>query len=221
MKTDEEILREGRVIAGHDDQKLIVLNGQVYPFWHKNMRNPLDPWLLLDSICKLGSNNDDADVVYWARKILNTVREASRIRNSGYSIVTKYKSGSPRAIIDTTTNNVIILGELCTRKELILPILSVQLVDDDYRQENVEAWRKRRFSAPIRYNCEYSKGSWENDGTGPDCTWKRRTIETWSLWGDKFSIIREEENRWDKLVQDQKFGVSGREYFRREESDED
>lgn len=221
MKTDEEILREGKVIAGYGDHKLIVLNGQVYPFWGKAMRNPLDPWSLLDAICKEGSNNSNADVVYWARKILNTVREASKIRSSGYSIVTRYKSGSPRAIIDTATNNVIILGELCTRKELILPILSVQLSDDDYRQENVEAWRKRRFSVPIRYNCEYSKNSWENDGSGPDRTWKRRTIETWSLYGEEFSIIREEENRLDKPVQDQKFGVSGREYFRREESDED
>jgi hypothetical protein len=216
MKTDVEILREGKVIAGYGDHKLVVLNGQVYPFWGKNMRNPLDPWTLLDAICKEGSNNSNADVVYWARKILNTVREASKIRSSGYSIVTKYKSGSPRAIIDTATNNVIILGELCTRKELILPILSVQLSDDDYRQENVEAWRKRGFSVPIRYNCEYSKGSWENDGTGPDCTWKRRTIETWSLRGEEFSIIREEENRSDSRP-----GTSGREYFRREESDED
>jgi hypothetical protein len=82
MKTDEEILREGRIIAGYDDHKLIVLNGQLYPFWGKNMRNPLDPWTLLDSICKLGSNNESADTVHWARKILNTVREANKIRNS-------------------------------------------------------------------------------------------------------------------------------------------
>jgi hypothetical protein len=214
MKTDEEILREGRIIAGYDDHKLIVLNGQLYPFWRKNMRNPLDPWYLLDSICKLGSNNESADTVHWARKILNTVREANKIRNSGYSIVTKYKSGSPRAIIDTSTNNVIILGELCTRKGLILPILSVQLSDDDYRQENVEVWRKRGFSAPLRYDCEYSKNSWENDGSGPDRTWKRRTIETWSLWGDKFSIIREEAYTANADSVE-------REYFRREESDED
>lgn len=214
MKTDEEILREGRVIAGYDDHKLIVLNGQLYPFWRKYMRNPLDPLTLLDSICKLGSNNESADTVYWARKILNTVREANKIRNSGYSIVTKYKSGSPRAIIDTSTNNVIILGELCTRKGLILPILSVQLSDNDYRQENVEVWRKRGFSAPLRYDCEYSKNSWENDGSGPDRTWKRRTIETWSLWGDKFSIIREEAYTANADSVE-------REYFRKEESDED
>lgn len=214
MKTDEEILREGRVIAGHDDQKLIVLNGQLYPFWRKNMQNPLDPRELLYSICKEGSNDANADVVYWARKILNTVREASRIRNYGYSIVTKYKSGSPRAILETTTNNVIILGELCTRKGLILPILSVQLSDDDYRQGNVEVWRKRGFSAPLRYDCEYSKNSWENDGSGPDRTWKRRTIETWSLYDEKFSIIREEENSSNSKPVE-------REYFRREESDED
>lgn len=216
MKTDEEILREGRVIAGHGECKLVLLNGQIYPFRYNRMVNPLDPKLLLCSICEEGSNNADADVVYWARKILNTVREASKIRSSGYSIVTKYKSGSPRAIIDTATNNVIILGEFCTRKELILPILSVQLSDDNYRQENVEAWRKRGFSVPIGYHCEYRKNSWENDGSGPDRTWKRRTIETWSLYGEEFSIIREEENRSDSRP-----GTSGREYFRREESDED
>ena len=214
MKTDIEILREGKVIAGYDDHRLVVLNGQVYPFWGKNMRNPLDPSELLHSICREGCNDVNADTVYWARKILNTVREANKIRNSGYSIVTKYKSGSPRAIIDTSTNNVIILGELCTRKGLILPILSVQLSDDDYRQENVEVWRKRGFSAPLRYDCEYSKNSWENDGSGPDRTWKRRTIETWSLWGDKFSIIREEAYTANADSVE-------REYFRKEESDED
>lgn len=180
------------MLAGHGDSKLVLFNGQIYPFMYNRMVNPLDPRELLYSICKEGSNNADADVIYWARKILNTVREASKIRSCGYSIVTKYKSGSPRAIIDTSTNNVIILGELCTRKGLILPIFSVQLADNDYRQENVEVWRKKGFWAPQRYNCEYSKNSWENDGSGPDYSWKRRTIETWSLYAEKFSIIREE-----------------------------
>lgn len=192
MKTDEEIYREGRAIAGHGDDKLIILNGQAYPFRYKRMLNPLDPLNLLRSICGEGSNEAGTEAVYWARKVLNTVREASKIRNGGYSIVTKHKSGSPRVIINTATNDVIILGELCARKELILPILSVQLADDDYRQMNIDVWMKREFVDPPRYICEYSKNSWENDGSGPDYTWKRRTIETWSLWGEKFSIIREE-----------------------------
>lgn len=213
MKTDIEILREGKVIAGYEDHKLVVLNGQVYPFWGKNMRNPLDPRELLDSICKEGSNDANADVVYWVRKILNTVREASKIRNNGYSIVTKHKNGSPRAIIDTPTDNVIILGELCARKELILPILSVQLADDDYRQENIDVWRKRGFHRPRRCDCVYSKNSWENDGSIPDYSWKRRTIETWSLYGDGHSIIREEAYTAD--------GESvEHEYFRREISED-
>lgn len=192
MKTDIEILREGKVIAGHGDSKLVLFNGQIYPFRYNRMVNPLDPELLLLSICKEGSNDANADVVYWARKILSTVREASKIRNGGYSIVTKHKNGSPRAILEAATDNVIILGDLCARKGFILPILSVQLADDDYRQENIDAWRKRDFHCPRRYDCEYSKNYWENDGSGPDYTWKRRTIETWSLWGEKFSIIREE-----------------------------
>ena len=192
MKTDIEILRDGKVIAGYGDHRLVVLNGQVYPFWRKSMQNPLDPRELLYSICREGSNYVNADTVYWARKILNTIREASRIRGCGYSVVTKYKSGSPRTILDTSTNNVIILGELCAKKELILPILSVQLADDDYRQESIVEWRKRDFHCPVRYNCEYSKNSWENDGSGPDRTWRRRTIETWSLYGEGFSIIKEE-----------------------------
>lgn len=202
------------MIAGYDEHKLVVLDGQVYPFWCKNMRNPLDPRELLYSICKEGSNNANADVVYWARKILNTVREANKIRNSGYSIVTKYKSGSPKAILETATDNIIILGELCARKGLILPILSVQLADDDYKQGNVDVWRKKDFRSPVRYPCDYSKNSWENDGMGPDRTWKRRTIETWSLYDEKFSIIREEENTSNSKPVE-------REYFRREESDED
>ena len=192
MKTDIEIYKEGKVIAGHGNHRLIVLNGQIYPFWGKNMRNPLDPVGLLLAMCEEGSNDANPGTVYWARKILNTVREASKIRDCGYSIVNKYKSGSPKAILESATDNVIILGELCARKELILPILSVQLADDDYRQENIPVWRKRNFHRPCRYNCNYSKNTWENDGSAPDRTWKRRTIETWSLWGEKFSIIREE-----------------------------
>lgn len=192
MKTDIEIYREGQVIAGHGDYSLIVLNGQVYPFRGNNMLNPLDPFKLLNSICNEGSNDANSGTVYWARKILNTVHEASRIRDCGYSVVTKYKSGSPKAIMESATDNVIILGELCKRKDLILPVLSVQLADDDYRQENIPVWRKRNFHRPYRYDCKYSKNTWENDGSTPDLTWTRRTIETWSLWGDKFSIIREE-----------------------------
>lgn len=209
MKTDIEIAKEGIVIAGYKDHSLIVFNGQVYPFWGNYMQNPLDPWELLNSICNEGYNDANADVVYWARKILNTVREASRIRSGGYSIVTKHKNGSPRVVIDTSTNNVIILGELCAKKELILPILSVQLADDDYRQESIDAWRERDFHRPRRYDCEYSKNSWENDGSAPDYAWKRRTIETWSLYGEGFSIIKEEAYTVD--------GESvEHEYFRRE-----
>lgn len=209
MKTDIEILREGKVIAGYEDHRLVVLNGQVYPFWGNNMLNPLDPRELLYSICREGSNDANEDTVYWARKILNTVREASKIRNSGYSIVTRHKSGSPRAVLDTSTNSVIILGELCAKKELILPILSVQLADDDYRQESISEWRKRDFHCPVRYDCEYSKNSWENDGSGPDYSWKRRTIETWSLYGEGFSIIKEEAYTTDADSVEH-------EYFRRE-----
>lgn len=209
MKTDIEILREGKVIAGYEDHRLVVFNGRVYPFLGKVMQNPLDPRVLLNSICKEGSNDANADVVYWARKILNTIREASKIRNSGYSIVTKHEHGSPRTVIDASTDKVIILGELCAKKELILPILSVQLADDDYRQESISEWRKRDFHCPARYDCEYSKNSWENDGSGPDYSWKRRTIETWSLYGEGFSIIREEAYTAD--------GDSvEHEYFRRE-----
>ena len=192
MKTDIEIYREGQVIAGHGDYRLIVLNGQVYPFRGKNMLNPLDPFQLLNSICNEGSNDANPGTVYWARKILNTVLEASRIRDCGYSVVTKYKSGSPKAILESATDNVIILGELCKRKDLLLPVMSVQLADGDYRQENIPVWRKRNLHRPCRYDCKYSKNTWENDGSTPDHTWTRRTIETWSLWGDKFSIIREE-----------------------------
>lgn len=214
MKTDEEIYREGRVIAGHGSYKLIILNGQIYPFIGKHMLNPLDPLSLLRSICEEGSNEAGTEAVYWAKKILNTVREASKIRNGGYSIVTKHRSGSPRAILETATNNVIILGELCARKELILPILSVQLADDDYRQNDIDVWMKREFVDPQRYTCKYSKNSWENDGSGPDYSWKRRTIETWTISLERFSIIREEaytENA-DSVEH---------EYFRREISEDE
>ena len=196
MKTDEEIFEEGNVIAGHGSDEhyrsLVILNGQAYPFLGTKMLNPLDPVVLLCSICQADDNDGSNEVIDWARRICNTVQEAWRIRSSGYSIVTRYKSGAPRVVLDAVTNKVIILGEHCAQKGLILPILSTQLADAEYRQDSVDAWKERGFVAPPKYDVHHTTSSWDDPDIGPEYTWKRRTLETWTFGGYHFSIIREE-----------------------------
>lgn len=226
MKTDEEIFEEGKAIAGHGPDEnyrsLVILKGQAYPFLGTKMLNPLDPVELLCSICQVDENDESDEVVHWARCICNTVQEAWRIRRSGYSIITRYKSGAPRVVLDAVTNNVIILGELCSKKGLILPILSTQLADAEYRQDNVAVWKERGFVAPPKYDVHHNVSSWDDPDIEPECSWKRRTLETWEFGGYRFSIIKVEAELMDVSDSDSRdFDYEGveDEYFRLEKEE--
>lgn len=226
MKTDDEIFEEGNEIADHGDgenyRSLKILNGQAYPFMGTKMLNPLDPVILLCSICQVGDNCESDEVVDWVRRICKTVQEAWRIRRSGYSIVTRYKSGAPRVILDAVTNNVIILGEVCSKKGLILPILSTQLADSEYKQENVAVWKERGFTTPPKYDVWHNVSSWDVPDIEPEYTWMRRTTETWAFGGYCFSIIKVEAELMEVSDSDNRdFDYEGveDEYFRLEKEE--
>lgn len=227
MKTDEEILEEGVDIAGYGNgenyHRLIISNGQIYPFLGGKMLNPLDPVALLCSICQVGENDDTDEVIDWATRICKTVEEAYKIRSRGYSIVTRQKSGAPRVILDSVTNNVIILGELCSKKGLILHILSTQLADDNYRQDNIAVWKERGFETPQKYDVSHSVSTWDDPDVGMDYTWRQRTLESWTFGGYCFSIIKEEAEMMEVSSRDDRdFDYEGveEEYFRIEYSED-
>lgn len=198
MKTDEEIFNDDVTCIGNPFntneglRSLLLLDGHVYPFIDTHMLNPLDPVALLLSIVGVGENTGDDKAMEWASKICRTVHEAWRIRKSGYSIVTRYKSGSPRVVLDKVTNKVIILGELASSKNLILSILSTQLSDNGYEQSNVEAWKERGFTTPEKYDVSYCTSTWEDPNPGFGYIYKTRTLKSWHFGGYGFYFIKEE-----------------------------
>lgn len=198
MKTDEEIFNDADTDIGNPFEtkeglrSLLLSNGHAYPFIGKRMLNPLDPVTLLLSIVEVDENTDDDRAMEWAYRICRTVHEAWRIRKSGYSIVTRYKSGAPRVVLDKVTNKVIILGELASSNRLILPILSTQLADNGYEQANVEAWKERGFTTPEKYDVRYRTSTWEDPDPGFGYNYKTRTLESWHFGGYGFYFIKEE-----------------------------
>ena len=123
-------------------------NGSIYPFCNGKMLNPLDP---VELLCCMGSGYDDR-AIETAKKICRTVDMASKLRKEGYTIITRYKSGAPKAILESKTDNVLILGDLAKRENLLLPILSTQLADEQYDQSSVDAWKERGFNTPQKYD---------------------------------------------------------------------
>lgn len=198
MKTDEEIFNGDVSCIGNPFdtreglRSLLLFNGHIYPYIDKHMLNPLDPVELLLSIVKVDDNTDDDKAMEWAYRICRTVHEAWRIRKSGYSIVTRHKSGAPRVVLDKVTNKVIILGELASTDKLILPILSTQLADDKYEQANVEAWKERGFTTPEKYDVRFSTSTWEDPDPGFGYNYKTRTLKSWHFGGYGFYFIKEE-----------------------------
>ena len=150
---DQTILEEGHEVgAGNDplyrNSFVMSYNGSLYPFCNGKMLNPLDP---VELLCCLGSGHDDR-AIETAMKICRTVDRAFELRKDGYSIITRYKSGAPKAILENKTNNVLILGDLAKKENLLLPILSTQLADEQYDQSSVDAWKERGFKTPRKYD---------------------------------------------------------------------
>ena len=230
MKTDEEIFNDddATCIGNPFDTKeglrsLLMLNGHVYPFIDKHMLNPLDPVALLLSIVDVDEDIDDDGAMEWAYKICRTVHEAWRIRKSGYSVVTRHKSGAPRVVLDKVTDKVIILGELASSNNLILPILSTQLADNVYEQSNVEAWKERGFITPEKYDVRYRTSTLEDQDPGPWYNYNTRTVESWHFGGYGFYFIKEESEVTEISDDDDRdFDYVGeaREYFRIENDKE-
>lgn len=150
---DQTILEEGHEVGtGNDplymDSFVMSYNGSLYPFCNGVMLNPLDPVVLLSCI---GSGHDDR-AIETAMKICRTVDMASKLRKEGYTIITRYKSGAPKAILESKTNNVLILGDFAKKENILLPILSTQLADEQYDQSGVDVWKERGFKTPRKYD---------------------------------------------------------------------
>lgn len=149
---DQTILEEGHEVGTGNDPLyrnsfVMSYNGSLYPFFNGKMLNPLDP---VELLCCMGSGYDER-AFKTAEKICHTVDMASKLRENGYTIITRYKSGAPKAILESKTNNVLILGDLAKKENILLPILSTQLADEHYDQSSVDAWKERGFKAPRKY----------------------------------------------------------------------
>ena len=229
MKTDEEIFDNADADIGNPFKTkegmrcLLLSNGYAYPFIGKRMLNPLDPVELLLSIVDVDEDIDDDKAMEWAYKICRTVHEAWRIRKSGYSVVTRHKSGAPRVVLDKVTDKVIILGELASSNNLILPILSTQLADNGYEQSNVEAWKERGFVTPEKYDVRYRTSTFEDPDPEPWFNYNTRTVESWHFGGYGFYFFKDESESTEISNDDDRdFDYVGdvREYFRIEKDKE-
>lgn len=194
---DQTILQEGHEVgAGNDplyrDSVVISYNGSLYPFRNGKMLNPLDP---VELLCCLGTGYDDR-AIETARKICRTVNMASQLRKNGYSIITRYKSGAPKAILESKTNNVLILGDLAKKENILLPILSTQLADEHYDQSSVDAWKERGFKAPRKYDI-VEKTSDVRPGVGEEWDELESQILSYKFGDIRVSFIHTEGERKD------------------------
>lgn len=189
-------------------------NGSLYPFRNGKMLNPLDP---VELLCCLGSGHDDR-AIETAMKICRTVDRAFELRKDGYSIITRYKSGAPKAILENKTNNVLILGDLAKKENLLLPILSTQLADEQYDQSSVDAWKERGFKTPRKYDIvdkacnvnQWEGGNWD-EVEYQELRYKIDDIcVSFTHTERERREVSEDENRdWDyEYVEDDYLGIS-------------
>lgn len=216
---DQTILEEGHEVgAGHQtlyrNSFVMSYNGSLYPFCNGKMLNPLDPVELLRCI---GSGHDDR-AIETAKKICRTVDMASKLRENGYTVITRYKSGAPKAILESKTNNVLILGDLAKKENLLLPILSAQLADEQYDQSSVDAWKDRGFKTPRKYDI-VDKTSYVRPGVGEEWDEIESQVSSYKFGGICISFVHTEGERrvvsddedrdWDyEYVEDDYLGVS-------------
>lgn len=169
MKSDLYIYENGEhlhsesdsEVSHYKDGSLVQLDGCYYPYRDQIMQNPLDPANLL--LCapvfvedSCSDEDSDGKGTEFVERVLNTLLHATDLREKGYKISTAYNSGAPRAIIQNGTENTIILGEYSKTHGLLLPLLSTQLADSRYRQENIDVWKERGFTTPPKYKCYVS-----------------------------------------------------------------
>jgi len=220
MKTEEEILKEGRFLGDNTfgtGYFAVICDGNIYPFRKTRavggekpsvkMLNPLDPVVLLS--CLDRTNPECLDM---ALEICETLMEVSSIRRKGYTIATRYKSGAPRAIIEKDTNNVIILGDRAKRMCIMLPILSTQLADDSYDQANISVWKERGFKTPLKYSIEHSHGEYAvEEGEWQSTRNVDRTVDSYRIGNISVCFVHVEGETTD-VTEDEDAG-DGRKWF--------
>ena len=189
---DQTILEEGYGVgAGNDslyrNSFVMSYNGSLYPFCNGKMLNPLDP---VELLCCMDSGYDDR-AIETAKKICRTVYMASKLRKEGYTIITRYKSGAPKTILESKTDNVLILGDLAKKENLLLPILSTQLADEQYDQSSVDAWKERGFKTPRKYDI-VDKTSYVMSGAGEDLDEVESQVTNYKFGGICVSFVHAE-----------------------------
>lgn len=201
MKTDEEILREGRFLGDNTFGNgcfAVICDGNIYPFIKTRtfgaespsvkMLNPLDPIVLLSCL-----DQTNPECIDMALRICETLLEVSKIKRKGYTIATRYKSGAPRAVVEKDTNNIIILGDRAKRMGIMLPILSTQLADDSYDQANVSVWKEHGFNTPPKYPIEHAHGTYAvEEGERSDTYNVDRTIDSYKIGNIVVCFVHEE-----------------------------
>ena len=136
-------------------------SGGLYPFVSKGMLNPLDPVNLI--LCwHLGVDFSGCDS--GVETVLDTMLAVTRCRKTGFTVMTRYKSGAARTVkLDDGTEKVVILGDYAKEKRLILPILSTQL-SDKYDQSSIPLWSSLGFRTPPHYGICCNENTYSVDG---------------------------------------------------------
>lgn len=150
------------------DSFVMKYSGGLYPFQGGNLLNPLDPlnlilsWEIINDDTGLEDGSDE-DREF--ERVLDTMLAVTSFRKRKYEIITRYKSGAARAIkLLDGSDKVVILGDYARDNGgLILPILSTQL-SDNYRQEDIPAWKEFGFRTPPHYEICTSEQDYRVDG---------------------------------------------------------
>lgn len=195
MKSEDELLKEVKKAYGYGSG-LLLSDGYLFPFKDGHLVNPLDVLELIEA-ARAGSTYEAQCLM---STVIRTCEEATKLRDKGYEIIARSRSGCPRVI--SADGFVTILPDYASNKGLYLPILSTQLADEQWLQNKVTPWDKYGFQNPrkvdmrkISYNSHdrwdveksttvYSVGSgkrltvgWVSEGLGKLCD----TYYTFSL----------------------------------------
>lgn len=144
MKSEDELLKEVMKAYGSSKSGLLLSDGYLFPFKDGHLVNPLNPFDLIVAV--RANSTYEAQCVM--ATVIRTCEEATRIRDKGYDIIARSRSGCPRVI--NSNGYVIILPDYASKHNLYLPILSTQLSDEQWFQNKVKPWDEYGFSNPSK-----------------------------------------------------------------------
>lgn len=163
MKSEEALLKEVKKAYGSSDSGLLLSDGYLFPFKDGHLVNPLDVLELIKA-ARAGSTYEAQCLM---ATVIRTCEEATKLRDRGYEIIARSRSGCPRVI--NSNGFVIILPDYASKLGLYLPILSTQLADGQWFQNKVTPWDKYGFQNPskvdVRRISHKSHDRWDSEKT--------------------------------------------------------